>query len=145
MDNFKKRIKYYYAPLWAYKSWLGKVNWVFQDTESKNIPFNHILWMSSWSKRTQSISLKRKFPLRDNSCWMMFHVIGKRLLNTFPSHHLRHGNTGGLGYCILIAVIVNSCIWLLERQTHESVFHTYGSWNIIFYYVLFCSDRQMIN
>ena len=83
--------------------------------------------------------------MRDNSYWMMFHVISKSLLNTFPSNHLRHGNTGGLRYCILIAVIINSCIWLLERQARESVFHTYGSWNIIFYYVLFCSDRQMIN
>ena len=76
---------------------------------------------------------------------MMFHVIGESLFSAFPSNHLRRGKIGGLRYCISITVIINSCIWLLERQTHESVFHTYGSWNIIFYYVLFCSDRQMIN
>lgn len=124
-------------------SWLCEVDRMLQDIEWKNIPFGQISGTPSWSKRTQLISLKGKVPLRENSCWMMSHAVGKSLQNTFPSNHLRHGNPGGFRYCILIAVIINSCIWLLESQTHESVFHTSGNWNIIFYYVL--TDKWLIS
>lgn len=97
------------------------------------------------SKRTQLISLKGKVPLRDETipvgwCPMLLARVYK---NTIPSNHLRHSNPGGFRYCILIAVIINSCIWLLESQTHEFAFHTNGNWNIIFYYVL--TDKWLIS
>lgn len=99
-----------------------------------------------WSKRTQLISLKRKVPLRDNSCRMMSHVVGKSLQNTLPSNHLRHGHPGGLRYCILIAVIINSCIWLLESQTlslYSLSMVTGTSFSIVFYFIL--TDKWLIS
>lgn len=83
--------------------------------------------------------------MRGNSCWMRSHIVGKSLENPFPSSHLRHGNPGGVRSRILIDVMINSCICFPGEPGTRSMFHIYGNWNIIFYYVLFSSDRQMIN
>lgn len=48
--------------------------------------------------------------MRGSFCWMRFYIVGKSLENIFFFSYFRYGNLGRVTYCILIDVMINSCI-----------------------------------